>query len=163
MQCQKVTKLGSGKSHMPKRDCNGVYNWPRNRLRGQRYILGKNWPKYPPPPPLLGPGSISNQDPHSFSNLVSKSWTWFALSISTRQSQRQTGKFTSKIQLEWRNLILLCFPLVSSELKRKWLYYVIRNIILLQTTINLRPEWSNPCTFSDRWIGYIYFHDWSWL
>ena len=96
MQCQKVTKLGSGKSHMPERDCNGVYNWPRNRLRGQRYILGKNWPKYPPPPPLLGPGSISNQDPHSFSNLVSKSWTWIALSINTRQSQRQTGKFTSK-------------------------------------------------------------------
>ena len=96
MQCQKVTKLGSGKLHMPKRDCNGVYNWPRNRLRGQRYILSKNWPKYPPPPPLLGLGSISNQDPHSFSNLVSKSWTWIALSINTRQSQRQTGKFTSK-------------------------------------------------------------------
>ena len=115
-------------------------NRPRSSLRGQWYILSK----------------ISNQDPHSFSNLASKSWTWLALSISTRQSQTN-WKFPLKIQLEWHNLILLSFPLVPSELKRKWLWYVIWNVILLQTTINLRPEWSNPYTFSDRWIGHTYF------
>ena len=35
-------------SHMRKSDCDGVYNWPRKRLGGQRYILGKKLTKVPP-------------------------------------------------------------------------------------------------------------------
>ena len=67
-----------------------------------------------PPSPLLGPGSISNQDPHS----VSKSWTWIALSINTRQSQRQTGKFTSKFSSNdeiWYYCVSLWFHRSWSE------------------------------------------------
>ena len=112
MHNQKVSKLGSGISHMLKSDCDGVYNWPRKRLRGQRYILGKNWPKYPP---LPGSGFISNQDPHSFSNLASKSWTWLALSISTRQSQRQTGKKFSSSDTIWYYCLSLWFHRSSNE------------------------------------------------
>ena len=48
MHNQKVTQSGSGKSHLLKSDNDCVYNWPRKRLRGQRYILSKNQPKYPP-------------------------------------------------------------------------------------------------------------------
>ena len=66
-------------------------------------------------------------------------------------------KIDRSIPLLSLSLSLLSFPLVSSELKRKWLEYVLLHVILLQTTINLRPEWSNPYTFSDRWIGYAYF------
>ena len=30
---RKVTKLGSRKLHFPKSDQDGVYNWPKNRLK----------------------------------------------------------------------------------------------------------------------------------
>ena len=32
MPKQKVTKMGSGKSHFPKSDYDGVYFWPQSRL-----------------------------------------------------------------------------------------------------------------------------------
>ena len=66
-------------------------------------------------PPLPGSGFISNQDPHSFSNLASKSWTWFALSISTRQSQRQTGKKFSSSDTIWYYCLSLWFHRSSNE------------------------------------------------
>ena len=75
-------------------------NRPRNSLRGQWYILSK----------------ISNQDPHSFSNLVSKSWTWLALSIS--QSQRQTGN-SLKNSARMTQFNIIVFPFGSIRVKTK--------------------------------------------